>query len=90
MLEMGKDGTLRYFSKSGGGERREVWSVVGNFGVSLPECSLQAGIDENDASLCVQDGDMGATFVKEGESWFVLMGRTRFMLNPDVIRDFTS
>lgn len=87
-LELGTDGTLRYFtntadsgdSKDGG--RKETWSaVVGSFGGKCLEG------DEEDDEQCVEEG---ATFVKDGSSWYVTMDGSRTSLNRNVIRDFTS
>lgn len=79
MLELGRDGTLRYFTKGGDGEREETWSVAGG----------------NDGDQCVEGGeekcpDEGATFWEDGTHWYVEMGGIRNSLNEDVIRDFTT
>lgn len=79
MLELGSDGTLRYFAKGSDGERKEVWSVYGASGGI--ECS------EGEDEVCY---DEGATFVKDGSYWYVEMGGSRTSLNRDVIRDFIS
>ena len=77
MLEYGRDGTLRYFTKSGAdGDRKEIWSMAGS-----GECS--EGEDE-------ECSDEGATFVKDGSTWYVDMGGIRSSLNKDVVRDFVT
>ncbi|KAL9185235.1 hypothetical protein ACHAXT_003012 [Thalassiosira profunda] len=76
MLELGRDGTLRYFRKGGGGELQEAWSAVGG-----GQCTEGAEGD------CV---DQGAKFVKDGGYWYVDMGGFKTSLNRDVIRDFTA
>jgi len=83
MLELGKDGTLRYFTKQGAdGERQERWSVASKH--TNEQCSAE-GSDEEE-----QCHDMVATFVEDGNSWFVELGGARTSLNKDVIRDFTT
>lgn len=79
MLELGSDGTLRYFKKGDADdERREVWSVKGS-----DEGQCQEGEEEQ----CFKEG---ATFVKDGYSWYVDMDGSRTELNDDVIRDFAT
>lgn len=78
-LELGKDGTLRYFKASSGpGDdmKKLAWSVDGN-----KQCSEEDGDD----SQC-----SGAKFEKVGNYWYVDVGGTRTSLNSDVIRDFTN
>lgn len=84
MLEFGRDGTLRYFTKDGAdGERKEIWSVAGS-GVEEEQCTDG---EEDEDEQCF---DMGATFVKDGNSWYVDMGGSRSILNKDVVRDFMT
>lgn len=78
MLELGRDGTLRYFRKGSDGELEEAWNVEGG---STGQCT---GAEEE------QCFDKGATFVKEGGYWYVDMGGTRTSLARGVIRDFTA
>ena len=78
MLELGRDGTLRYFKKGTDGQRKETWSVVSGAG---------------DDGQCSEVGDgkcleSGVSFVKDGYNWYVVMGPTRNALIPDVARDF--
>lgn len=81
MLELGKDGILRYFTRSGkDGELKEMWKVVG--GADSGEC-----YDGEDDAQC---SDRGATFMKDGNYWYVEMGGTRSSLSKDVIKDFTA
>lgn len=82
MLELGKDGTLRYFTKDAKeGERKETWSAVVGGGRQCVEG------EENDDEECVEKG---ATFVKEGPNWYLEMDGSRTWLNRDVMRDFTT
>lgn len=79
MLELGRDGTLRYFAKSGGGERKDTWSVPGS--KKVEQC-LEEGGEE-----CVA----GATFVKdEKNNWYVEMEGARTLLSKDVVSDFAT
>ena len=81
MLELGKDGILRYFTKSGkDGELKEMWKVVG--GTDSGEC-----LDGEEDAQC---SDRGATFMKDGNYWYVEIGGTRSALSKDVIKDFTA
>lgn len=76
MLEMGKDGTLRYFTNDSDGMRTEVWSVVGG-----QQCvEGEEGCDEAE----------GAMFEKEGYDWYVNIGGSRSSLSNGVIKDFGS
>ena len=105
MLEMGKDGTLRYFTTNDDGERKEAWSVVGDYsdgGGGNANDNTASCVKEDANGQCLQmqkqqdensnsnnNSNKGATFVKENESWYVIMGKTRTALNKDVIREFT-
>ncbi len=85
-LEMGRDGTLRYFTKSAdGGEKSERW-ILSSSGGSAPQCA-------DGQSECV-DGDDGesssATFVKDGNYWYVDLDGKRTTLGKDVVQDFMS
>ncbi len=78
MLELGRDGTLRYFTKGTDGQRKGTWSVES---------------DAGDAGQCSEVGDgkcleNGVTFVKDEYNWYVIMGQTRNALRQDVARDF--
>jgi len=80
MLEMGTDGTLRYFTKSSCGDTltgKEVWSVPGR----KLGCDGNAGGDH----CAAQEG---ASFLKEGESWYVVIDHSQTSMDRDVIRDF--
>ena len=82
-LELGRDGTLRYYNKGGkGGEKIESWILSGK--------SAQC---EDDESGCV-NGDNGdvssATFVKNGNSWYVDLDGKRTTLRKDVVKDFMT
>jgi len=84
MLEFGRDGTLRYFTKIGAvSERKEIWSVAGPVGEE-EQCTDE---EEDESEQCF---DMGATFVKDGNSWYVDMGGSRSILKKDVVRDFMT
>lgn len=77
ILELGKDGTLRYFTKDTNGRRKEAWNVaIGD--VDEEECS---------DSKCVEDG---VTFVSDEYNWYAVMGQTRKALNREVTRDFCA
>ena len=80
-LELGKDGTLRYFTKSDDDERKVVWSVEGG---GEQQCSNEG---EDTDEQCFEKG---ATFIQSGNYWYVDMGGVRTSLNKDVIRDFTN
>lgn len=84
MLELGKDGMLRYFTMDGESEdgevqRKEAWSAAGRNGGQCVE-----GEEEDECT------DVGATFVKNGAYWYVDVGGLRTPLSKDVIRDFTT
>lgn len=84
-LEMGRDGTLRYFTKnSADGEKRESWTLSGN---SAAQCS-----ESSDQSECAADDVDGpsATFVKDGYYWYVELDGKRTSLGKDVVQDFMS
>ncbi len=78
MLELGRDGTLRYFTKGTDGQRKEKWkieSVAGDAG----QCSKVGG------GKCLENG---VTFVKDEYNWYVVVGQTKNALRRDVARDF--
>mmetsp|Transcript_40195 Transcript_40195/g.85581 ORF Transcript_40195/g.85581 Transcript_40195/m.85581 type:complete len:446 (+) Transcript_40195:199-1536(+) len=77
VLELGRDGTLRYFAKGGDGQRTERWRVEGG-----------GGGDQCEEDECDECCDIEATFMKEGNNWYVELDGTRASLNKDVIRDF--
>ncbi len=80
MLEMGVDGTLRYFIKSSSGNiftGKEVWSVAGG--------KVACDSDARDGQCGAQEG---ASFLKDGELWYVIIDNTRYSVNRDAIRDF--
>ncbi|KAL7494188.1 hypothetical protein ACHAWT_006267 [Skeletonema menzelii] len=83
-LEMGRDGTLRYFTKnSADGEKRESWTLSGY----AAQCS-----ESSDQSECAT-GDVdvsSATFVKDGYYWYVELDGKRTSLGKDVVQDFMS
>ena len=81
-LELGKDGTLRYFTKSDDSDQKTnvVWSVEGG----EQQCSNE-GEDADEQCF-----EKGATFIQSGNYWYVDMGGVRTSLNKDVIRDFTN
>jgi hypothetical protein len=77
VLELGRDGTLRYFTRGTDGQRKEAWNAV-------------SGVyDEGECSdgKCVENG---VTFVKDEYKWYVVMGQTRNELTRDVERDFCT
>lgn len=83
-LEMGRDGTLRYFKNDADGKKHESWIMSGN----AAQCS-----ESSDESECVNsdDGDSSsATFVNDGKSWYVDLGGKRTTLGKDVVQDFMS
>lgn len=82
MLELGRDGTLRYFTKGDEGKRQEKWSTTGGQGLSQ-----YAEGEEEEEVQCV---GKGATFRADGNAWFVEMEGSHLELNEDVIRDFIS
>jgi hypothetical protein len=74
-LSMGKDGKLRYYSKSSD-KLEEVWST------GAAECAA--------GEQCVQNADCnGAIFTREGEKWFVDVNGVRTLLSNDVVQKFT-
>ncbi len=80
MLEMGADGTLRYFIKSSSGNiftGKEVWSVAGG--------KVACDSDARDGQCGAQEG---ASFLKDGELWYVIIDNTRYSVNRDAVRDF--
>lgn len=79
-LEFGSDGILRHFKEGSEGERKLVKSFSGSIG-NGDQCS-----EESDQQ-CTENG---ALFVKDGYSWYVVMGEKRTLLSWDVMRDFTS
>lgn len=81
MLELGKDGTLRYFTKGGDGRLKEKWKVESE--IDGDQCE-----EEEECDQCGCEDE--ATFVKEGNNWYVDMDGTRTSLIKDVIRDFMS
>jgi hypothetical protein len=78
MLELGSDGTLRYFTKGTDGQRKETWNIESNAG-DAGQCSEVGG------GTCLENG---VTFVKDEYNWYVVMGQTRNALRRDVARDF--
>ena len=84
-LEMGRDGTLRYFTKnSADGEKRESWTLSGYNAVQCSESSDQSECANGD-----EDGS-SATFVKDGYYWYVELDGKRSSLGKDVVQDFMS
>jgi hypothetical protein len=78
MLELGSDGTLRYFTKGNDGQRKEAWNIESDAG-DAGQCSEVGG------GKCLENG---VTFVKDEYNWYVVMGQTRNALRRDVARDF--
>ena len=78
MLELGSDGTLRYFTKGNDGQRKEAWNIESDSG-DAGQCSEVGG------GTCLENG---VTFVKDEYNWYVVMGQTRNALRRDVARDF--
>lgn len=81
MLELGRDGALRYFTKGRDGEVTEKWKLEGE--IDGDQCEED---EECDQCGCEDE----ATFVKEGNNWYVEMNGKRTSLIKDVIRDFMS
>mmetsp|Transcript_18188 Transcript_18188/g.27028 ORF Transcript_18188/g.27028 Transcript_18188/m.27028 type:complete len:377 (+) Transcript_18188:129-1259(+) len=81
-LEMGRDGTLRYFTKSGeDGVKSESWILSGN---NAAQCAESECVNSD-------DGDSSsATFVSDGGSWYVDLDDKRAALGKDVVQDFMS
>jgi len=79
MLELGRDGTLRYFTKGEDGKRKERWSM------KCRDDMYQNAVEEEEQ--CFGEG---AIFLEDGNDWFVEIDGTREKLNDDVVRDFTS
>lgn len=77
MLELGRDGTLRYFTKGEDGKRKERWSMKGKN--NMYECAV--GEEE-------QCFGKGAIFLEDGNDWFVEIDETREKLNDDVVHNF--
>lgn len=86
VLELGRDGTLRYFTRGDDEERKVMWSFVGG----EKECLEEE--EEGDEEQCFgsDDTQQGAMFDKDGNDWYVNMGGLRTLLNKDVVRDFTA
>lgn len=82
-LEMGRDGTLRYFTKSADSEKSESWSLSGS---GAHQCA--DGGESNCAAG--DDGQNSVTFVKDGFSWYVDMDGKRTTLGKNVVQDFMS
>eukprot|EP00985_Skeletonema_marinoi_P032493 scaffold39154_cov202-Skeletonema_marinoi.AAC.2 len=81
-LEMGRDGTLRYFTKSGeDGEKSESWILSGN---NAAQCAESECVNSDDADIS------SATFVSDGGSWYVDLDDKRTALGKDVVQDFMS
>lgn len=81
-LEMGRDGTLRYFTKSSDGEKSERWILSGSAGQCADGQSECVNVDDGDSS--------SATFAKDGYRWYVDLGGKRTTLGNDVVQDFMS
>lgn len=79
-LDFGSDGVLRHFKEGSDGERKLVRSFTGSVG-NGDQCS--EGSDEQ----CTVNG---ALFLKDGYSWYVVIGEKRSLLSWEVMRDFTS
>lgn len=84
-LEMGRDGTLRYFKNDADGNKHESWILSGTGNAA--KCS-----QSSDQSQCMNSDDessSSATFVSDGKSWYVdLDGVKRTTLGKDVVQDF--
>lgn len=79
-LELGRDGTLRYFTKNADGEKSESWSLAG----SAPQCA------ESSECAANEDGTSSATFTKDGHYWYVELDGKRTSLGWDIVQDFMS
>jgi hypothetical protein len=79
-LELGRDGTLRYFTKNADGEKSESWSLAG----SAPQCA------ESSECAANEDGASSATFTKDGYYWYVELDGKRTSLGYDIVQDFMA
>ena len=77
MLELGRDGTLRYFTKGEDGKRKERWSMKSKN--NMYECAV------GDEEQCLGEK---AIFLEDGNDWFVEIDGTREKLNDDVVHNF--
>lgn len=81
ILEFGKDGTLRYFTKGIDGQRKEAWSAVSGTTSDELNCSQEGG------EQCL----VNEAIFKDGiYNWYVVMGGTRHVLSSELARDFMA
>lgn len=91
VLELGREGTLRYFTKDSDGERKVMQSFVGG-GIVYDGKQCSESVEGVSDEECIEPPQKittgGATFKKDGRNWYVDFGEKPIVLSQDVVRDF--